>query len=130
MIILLNLKILVFTVYGNASYRTGSLQYWDGLLQNTNSCTKACYAHHPEQERFDGLCPNRLIWPRVNKICLIYIGILCVFYLIHCMFSGSGKTAAFLMPILNQIFEDGPPKNVPVVCSLSVCYFCILSFYF
>lgn len=42
------------------------------------------------------------------------------------MFLGSGKTAAFLMPILNQIFEDGPPKNVPVVCSLSVCYFYIL----
>lgn len=35
--------------------------------------------------------------------------------LMACAQTGSGKTAAFLMPILNQIFEDGPPKNVPVM---------------
>ncbi|XP_054724859.1 ATP-dependent RNA helicase DDX3Y-like isoform X2 [Uloborus diversus] len=34
--------------------------------------------------------------------------------LMACAQTGSGKTAAFLMPILNQIFEDGPPKNPPV----------------
>ncbi|GFQ89991.1 ATP-dependent RNA helicase DDX3Y [Trichonephila clavata] len=34
--------------------------------------------------------------------------------LMACAQTGSGKTAAFLMPILNQIFEEGPPKNLPV----------------
>lgn len=33
--------------------------------------------------------------------------------LMACAQTGSGKTAAFLMPILNQIFEDGPPKSLP-----------------
>ncbi|XP_064456706.1 ATP-dependent RNA helicase DDX3X-like isoform X2 [Ornithodoros turicata] len=33
--------------------------------------------------------------------------------LMACAQTGSGKTAAFLVPILNQIFEDGAPKNVP-----------------
>lgn len=33
--------------------------------------------------------------------------------LMACAQTGSGKTAAFLVPILNQVFEDGPPKNVP-----------------
>ncbi|GFS49035.1 ATP-dependent RNA helicase DDX3Y [Nephila pilipes] len=35
--------------------------------------------------------------------------------LMACAQTGSGKTAAFLMPILNQIFEEGPPKNLPVM---------------
>ncbi|XP_015918001.1 ATP-dependent RNA helicase DDX3Y isoform X3 [Parasteatoda tepidariorum] len=35
--------------------------------------------------------------------------------LMACAQTGSGKTAAFLMPILNQIFEEGPPKNIPVI---------------
>ncbi|GFQ74209.1 putative ATP-dependent RNA helicase an3 [Trichonephila clavata] len=34
--------------------------------------------------------------------------------LMACAQTGSGKTAAFLIPILNQIFETGPPKNIPV----------------
>ncbi|XP_065295999.1 putative ATP-dependent RNA helicase Pl10 isoform X2 [Dermacentor albipictus] len=33
--------------------------------------------------------------------------------LMACAQTGSGKTAAFLVPILNQVFEEGPPKNVP-----------------
>ncbi|UYV71579.1 DDX3X [Cordylochernes scorpioides] len=35
--------------------------------------------------------------------------------------SGSGKTAAFLVPILNQIFENGPPKNFPLVTMTLSC---------
>ena len=51
----------------------------------------------------------------------------CVVFSFHCLWSfapaekltcriGSGKTAAFLLPILHHILEQGPPDLPPVCC--------------
>ena len=49
---------------------------------------------------------------------------LCYFYnvtVILVLFLGSGKTAAFLIPILSRIFEEGPPPPPDVSKPFNFC---------
>ena len=52
------------------------------------------------------------------------LNILVISSLAVVTFSGSGKTAAFLIPILSRIFEEGPPPLPDV--SIIFCQTCNL----
>lgn len=43
--------------------------------------------------------------------------------LMACAQTGSGKTAAFLVPILNQLYKNGPPTNAPQVSHSSFVFY-------